>query len=867
MDCLLKKTNTLLVITCGLAQLIFSSCSFSGRITAINQSALSNPYQLSVSDKVVPEYGIASLTVSLNTASNKNISFTYYTQDQTATSGTDYNGISGTATISAGQSQVIVSVPVISNLSKAANKNFYFNISNATNADIAASSSVIQIQDNDYSTMTGISKISTGSDHTCLTTTTGSARCWGSNSFGQLGTGTTDYPTVPTQVPGLSSGIANVVVSRQSFSCALTTGGGVKCWGRNFYGQLGNGTTTDSTTPVDVTGLSSGVTAIGVGTYHSCALTTGGGVKCWGRNADGQLGNGSTTSSSTPVDVTGLTSGVSTLSVGGDHNCIVTTGGGARCWGDNFYGMIGDGTSVNDRTTSVNVTGLTSGVATISAGAYQTCAITTAGALRCWGRNSDGEVGDGSTTQRNTQVAVTGMGSGVASVSTGAFLTCAVMTSGGAKCWGRNTSGEVGDGTFTARTTATDVSGFTSGVLSISAGNSQACLITTSNTAKCWGSNNYGELSYGTSTTNIKIATDPGFLLSTLSSIAPGNTHSCILISSGGVKCWGRNNVGQLGNGTTTDSTTPVDVTGLTSGVTAIASKIDHTCAITTSGGVKCWGGNSYGQLGNGTTTNSTTPVDVTGLTSGVAAISMYGYHTCALTISGGVKCWGYNHIGQLGNGTTTDSTTPVDVTGLSSGATSISCGEYRGCAVLSSGTVKCWGGNYYGELGDGTTTSSTTPITATELPTNTVMISSGEYLTCALNTSGGVKCVGRGDYGQLGDGLGVDNQFPVQVSGLTSGITKIESGLDFTCALSNSGSVKCWGTNSSGQLGNDTFNRSFSPSLALGMESGVKNIFAGRDNVCALTSIGTLKCWGSNFYGQTGQYLNPALPADVVSP
>jgi alpha-tubulin suppressor-like RCC1 family protein len=192
------------------------------------------------------------------------------------------------------------------------------------------------------------------------------------------------------------------------------------------------------------------------------------------------------------------------------------------------------------------------------------------------------------------------------------------------------------------------------------------------------------------------------------------------------VKCWGGNFSGQLGDGTTTASSTPVDVIGLGSRVVAVATGDRHTCALTSTGALLCWGSNSVGQLGDGTTTDHLAPVAVSGLTGGVVAVAAGGSHTCALTMSGGVKCWGLSLVGQLGDGTTAERHTPVDVVGLASGVRAIAAGEGHTCAVTLAGGAKCWGDNTSGQLGDGTRSNRSTPVDVSGLTSGVSAVTAG---------------------------------------------------------------------------------------------------------------------------------------------
>jgi alpha-tubulin suppressor-like RCC1 family protein len=260
---------------------------------------------------------------------------------------------------------------------------------------------------------------------------------------------------------------------------------------------------------------------------------------------------------------------------------------------------------------------------------------------------------------------------------------------------------------------------------------------------------------------------DVSNLGSGVAAISAGSAYTCALTSAGGVKCWGRNNQGQLGDGTTTDRDEPADVPGLTSGVAAVAAGTSHTCAITTAGGLKCWGLNSQGQLGDGTNTGRTTPVDASGLSSGVTAVAPGNFHTCAV-VEGGVKCWGFNNYGQLGDGTTTRRFTPViDVLGLTSGVAAVAAGGSHSCALTSAGAVKCWGRNRTGQLGDGTSTGRLSPVDASGLTSGVDAIAAGWAHTCAVTTAGGVTCWGENSDGQLGDGTATDRTAPADVLGL----------------------------------------------------------------------------------------------------
>jgi alpha-tubulin suppressor-like RCC1 family protein len=351
--------------------------------------------------------------------------------------------------------------------------------------------------------------IASGEKHTCVVTDAGGVNCWGGNEHGQLGDGSMVNSSVPVAVQGVVDAVA--VAAGWAHTCVLTKTGAVMCWGYDKNGELGNGRTVDSSLPVEVGGLASGATAIGTGEDHTCAATAAGGVKCWGYNAYGQLGDGTQTSRSVPVSVQEGRAGATGVAAGWGHTCVLSAGGAVECWGNNEFGQLGYGQEADLRLTPVDVLDMQSGIIGLSAAGGQSCALSIGGSVRCWGNNKYGQLGDGTGVARNAPVAVDGLAQGVARVVAGWNHTCAVMGNGELKCWGWNYYGQLGDESKVARTRPVNVRRM------------------------------------------MEDAVD----------VAPGWAHTCAITAAGGVKCWGRNDAGQLGDGTSLDSLMPLSIVGL----------------------------------------------------------------------------------------------------------------------------------------------------------------------------------------------------------------------------------------------------------------------------------------------------------------
>lgn len=310
----------------------------------------------------------------------------------------------------------------------------------------------------------------------------------------------------------------------------------------------------------------------------------------------------------------------------------------------------------------------------------------------------------------------------------------------------------------------------------------------------------------------------------------------CVLVGDA-VKCWGRNDKGQLGNGSLPEmlvseiNYVATGVVGLSSGVRAVSVGSEHACALTTAGGVLCWGSNHFWQLGGGTTgTSSATPVGVTGLSSGVVAIAAGGNHTCALTSAGAVMCWGWNNFGELGDGSRTESPVPVAVRGLPDGVVAIAAGNSNACVITSSGTLMCWGVNYPGAIGHDETSQSFTPVDDTGLRC-VIDVSLGENHSCALTSTGAVACWGLNGTNELGSAFPNESRWPLEVAGLPE-VVGLSVGYSRSVALTSTGALMSWGEHDP------------TPALIPGLSSGVVAVATGNEpQSCALLVDGAVKC------------------------
>jgi alpha-tubulin suppressor-like RCC1 family protein len=807
--------------------------------------------------------------------------------------------------------------------------------------------------------------VSAGGEYTCVRLPDGTAQCTGRNQFAQHGNGTVNDSSVLDPVSNLTT--ATRVVAGDEFACALLGDGTAKCWGLGESGQRGDRSfQTFAFVPVAVSGLTNAV-SLAAGYGHTCALLGDGTMRCWGRNVEGELGNGTTANPGTaqPVVVSGIT-GATAITTGAYHACALLGNGTVRCWGRNGQGQLGDGTFTQANTPRA-VSGITGAVA-ISGGGAHTCALLSDGTVRCWGENEVGQLGNGTTTTSATPVQVAGIAGAVA-VSAGWLHTCAVLGNGTVHCWGQNQFGQLGNGTTSGSTTQVTVSGITSAVAITAGWWHHSCALLGDTTVRCWGINDWGQFGNGTRTnssipvtmrgtgvtwrsSNTAVATidatgrATGVNAGTTTITATdggGSTGSTTLTVSAGQPSQFTLSVARAGAGTGTVSSNPPGIncgadcsepynsgTSVTLTSSAAAGSTfagwsgcdtvsGATCTVTMNAartvtatftvpqsqfvltvsktgtgsgtvssspaGINCgadcsepytsgtsvtltasaasgstFGGWSGCDTASGTTCsvtmNAARTVTAQFTASGgaiaLAGVSAGGEYTCVRLSDGTAQCTGRNQFGQHGNGTTNDSTVLDPVSNLTT-ATQVVAGDEFACALLGDGTAKCWGLGESGQRGDNSfATFAFVPVAVSGL-TGATALAGGYEHTCALLSNGTMRCWGGNVEGQLGNGTTANpgtNQ-PVAVSGI-SGATAITTGAYHTCALLGNGTLRCWGRNGQGQLGDGTFTRSSAPVPVSGITNAA-GVSGGGAHTCAVLSDGTVRCWGDNEFGQLG--------------
>ncbi len=764
--------------------------------------------------------------------------------------------------------------------------------------------------------ISGVSAISCGSVHSLALKSNGSIWAWGANSSGQLGDRTTINRSIPVSVSDIDNVVA--VAAGSAHSLALKNDGTVWAWGHNINGQLGDDTTYNRNYPGKVKYLAD-IVAITAGASHSLALKSDGTVWAWGYNSTGQLGDGTTTQRQTAVQVLNLTSIVA-IAAGGSHSLALKGDGTVWTWGSNDSGQLGNNEPIAESHVPIQVPYLTD-IINISSGNQHVLALTNDGHIWAWGDNSAGQLGDGSYIDRPSPVqsiinSVSSIaGGGAHSLAT--FIPQTPMppvidSINDNICGGLSLA-------FTAGSPSTRHDLYIDGVAAISGvlsplsytpndSASHSYVIRAVNMAEEYYADSapyvFSDENYGPSQPVISsvIDVDPtamsGILLSYNGGspatrhdlyidgvlyqedyvsgglYQPGDTkiHSFVIKAvnptcskdsaavfgkdyvraipsiAGQAVSWGNNGHGQLGDGTTTQRTSPVQVLN-SAEVVQLSGGALHSLALLSDGTIRAWGYNSQGQLGDNTTTQRTTPVQVQNLTE-IVQVSGGDSHSLALRVDGSVWAWGYNGYGQLGDGTTTQRKTPVQVLNLTN-IVEISAGDLHSLALKSDGTVWAWGNNSSGQLGDGTTTLKTTPVQVINL-SGILSIEAGSSHSLAVKNDGSAWAWGINSNGQLGDGTTTQRQSPVQVLNLTETV-QVSGGSSHSLALLSDGTVRAWGNNNSGQLGDNTTTQRTIPVLVLNL-TGVISIVAGNSpHSLALKGDGTLWAWGNNSNGQLG--------------
>ncbi|ETR69318.1 MAG: hypothetical protein OMM_09711, partial [Candidatus Magnetoglobus multicellularis str. Araruama] len=683
-------------------------------------------------------------------------------------------------------------------------------------------------------------QVATGRLHSLTAKEDGTVWAWGNNSFGQLGDGTTEHKNRPSQVQNLSN--VSMLAAGGRHSLALKEDGTVWAWGDNEYYQLGDGTSIEKSVPVQVSNLSH-VTMISAGDYHSLALKEDGSVWAWGKNNSGQLGDGTNNNQNTPVQVIEL-SQVTMIETTYERSLALKADGSVWIWGFHYSGSK---ISTPQRLYEF------SRVILMAAGQSHMIVLTDYGTIRAWGKNHDGQLGDGTTTYKSGTVEVIEL-SNVTSLVAGARHNLALKDDGTVWAWGSNMYGQLGTGKPINKSSPIQIPGL-SNVTMLASGYEHNLALKNDGTVWSWGYNDHGQLGDENNIKKLPVRV-PG--LSQISKLSSAR-HTMALETDGTIWTWGNNYWEQLGDGSTTDLSMPMQISGLNQ-VSQIVAGVSHSLISKEDGSIWGWGENSNGELGDGTTVDKSRPVQIFGLVD-TEMLVVGSNHSLALKNDGTVWAWGSNYRGLFGSDTS-DITSPKQLSGLSQ-IMMLANGFSHILALKNDGTAWAWGDNNYGVLGDGTSTGKTTPVQVKDID-HIKMVVTRKSHNLALKDDGTVWAWGFNTYGQLGDGTTSNRYIPVQITAL-SNIKMLAVGDLHSLALKNDGSVWTWGYNQYGQLGDGTTITKDTPEPISGL-SNVVMVAAGNDHSLAIKNDGTVWAWGYNQYGQLGLGCPTFLAEPVVS-
>lgn len=694
----------------------------------------------------------------------------------------DHDMADGVATIPAGSTSILLSFQALDNVTVGQDKILRVALAKVTPGNIMIDSNslfTVHIQDDDAGTPKTTLKVASNDGTVCAILSDHSLKCWGRNSSGEVGDGTTVDKSSPTLI---DSGVSYDFISLgANHACGITSVGVLKCWGGNWQGQLGDGTTTQQNSPVII---DSGVSYIQVsaGDGFTCGVTSANILKCWGTNWTSQLGDGTTNSQLSPVVIdTGVS--YQEASTGWRHACAITTSGVLKCWGSNTWNQLGDGSSTTQATPVVIDSGVT--YAKVASDQMDSCGIISDGTLKCWGSSM------GATpTVRETGVVYTDLTKGLAltnygmikrtdwslyaidpedsytAVSGGSTL-CAIHHSGTLRCFGANNYGQMGNKDLVSMTTPVPLEPAASFDF-VTSYQDTSCAQTSSGRLLCWGSNILRNLTVANRPYPLDVTQDGLSFTKFALTVSSG---ACGITSDKKLFCMILNN-----NFEAVDAATNYK---------DVSVRANSGCAVTETGVLKCWQGD---------------PSTLTEVDTGIlyAKVAVGNYHKCGITTAGLVKCWGDNGWGELGDGTQNNQTTPTAISDNATTYKDISVGDGGNrphtCGVTTTNVLKCWGANQ-GGLGDGTyNMQNLNPTVIDSGVTYSGVYSGSGWFDCGITTSGDIKCWGYFTTG---------GNTPTLLNDPGVTYKSISTGSNHACGLTTGNKIKCWGSNSTGQLGN----------------------------------------------------------------